>query len=265
VPSGLPSLVIDTHVHLDDDAFGEERASLWSRARAAGVENALLVSVAPESWAKTVAVAKELSIGHALGIHPQVVPDLDDATVDRALRDLPDAIAKTSAVAVGECGLDGPAGDLDRQKKVLVAQLDLAKQLRLPISMHVYKVHAIAIDVLRAFGPLPVPGAVHSFSGSAELARDYLRLGFAISFAGSITRSNAKRPLDAARAVPLDRLLIETDAPFQPTGADARDRKRGNPEDLREVLRALARGRGEDEAALAKATTDNARRTFPGL
>ncbi len=258
--------MIDTHVHLDDPSFDADREALWLRARAAGVRGALLVSVAPSTWAGTVEVARSLEgVRHALGIHPQVVPDMDDDTIDRALSLLPDELTRSGAIAVGECGLDGPSGDLDRQRKVLCRQLDVARSLSLPISLHVYKAHAMALEVLRAFGPLPAGGAVHSFSGSAEIARDYMRLGLAIAFAGSITRSNARRPLDAARAVPLDAILIETDAPFQPTGADARDRKRGEPADLSEVLSALAGARGVDEQTLAHATTENARRVFAGL
>jgi TatD DNase family protein len=257
--------VIDTHVHLDDDAFGQDRAAVWERARSAGVQGALLVAVSPTSWTRSRAAAKELSVALALGIHPQVVPELDDATLARALGELPAAIAESGAIAVGECGLDGPAGDLDRQKRVLIAQLEVAKQLGLPVSLHVYGLHAVALELLRAFGPLPRGGAVHSFSGSVEIAREYLRLGLAVSFAGAITRSNAKRPLAAARSIPLDRLLVETDAPFQPTGKDARDRVRGEPEDLRDVLRALASARGEDEAALVEATTKNALAVFPGI
>jgi TatD DNase family protein len=123
-------------------------------------------------------------------------------------------------------------------------------------------VHGPALSLLREFGKLPAGGVVHSYSGSAELVRDYLKLGWSFSFAGAVTRSNAKRPLDAARAVPLEHLVVETDAPFQPTGADARDRKRGDPADLRQVVEALAIARGVDVEELAGRTTANARRIF---
>lgn len=253
--------LIDTHVHLDHDAFdGDE---VWSAARARGVERAIAVGVDPSSWPRTVAIAKRLpNVSCALGIHPQVVPHLDDAAIDAAIRALPQLLADSSAAAVGEIGLDGPAGDLDRQKRALLAQLDVAKQLHLPVSLHVFKVHGAALDLLRAFGPLPHGGVVHSYSGSAELVRAYVKLGWSISFAGAITRSNAKKPLEAARAVPAEHLVIETDAPFQPTGADARDRKRGEPADLIEVAEAVARARSEDVADVAARTTANAHRIF---
>ncbi|MBI2389420.1 MAG: TatD family hydrolase [Deltaproteobacteria bacterium] len=254
---------IDTHVHLDDPAFIEGAAAVWQEARRAGVEGAIAVGVEPATWSRTLAVARGLpGVRVALGIHPQAVPALDDETIGRALADLPALLGDHGAVAIGECGLDGPAGDLDRQGRVLREQLALARDLALPVSLHVFRVHGPALKLLRDLGPLPAGGVVHSYSGSAELVRDYLRLGWSFSFAGAVTRSNAKRPLAAALAVPLDHLLVETDAPFQPTGADARDRTRGEPRDLPEVIGALARARGLDPEELAETTTANARRIF---
>lgn len=255
--------LIDTHVHLDDPSFVEGAAEVWARAREAGVDGAIAVGVAPSSWSRTVTIARALpGVRVALGIHPQVVPDLDDATIDAALASLPERLAEVSAVAIGECGLDGPTGQLERQERVLRAHLALARELALPVSLHVFRVHGPALKLLKAFGPMPAGGVVHSYSGSAELVRDYLKLGWAFSFAGAVTRSNAKRPLTAANAVPLEHLLVETDAPFQPTGADARDRTRGEPRDLPAVIEALARARGVAPEVLAEATTANARRVF---
>lgn len=253
--------MIDTHVHLDDGAF-EDAAAVWQAARAVGVTHAIAVGVEPSSWARTIAVAALPGVGLALGIHPQVVPALTDEAIDRGLRELPNLLEH--ATAVGECGLDGPSGDLDRQERVLRAHLALARELKLPVSLHVLRVHGPALKLLKELGPVE-RGVVHSYSGSAELVRDYVRLGWSISFAGAITRANARRPLDAVRAVPLEHLLAETDAPFQPTGADARDRKRGDPADLPEVIRALAAARGADFDEIAARTTENARRIFSRL
>lgn len=254
---------IDTHLHLDDPAFVEGAAAVWQEARRAGVEGAIAVGVEPATWSRTIEVARELpGVRVALGIHPQAVPALDDETIRRALDELPAQLRAHDAVAIGECGLDGPAGDLERQARVLREHLGLARDLALPVSLHVFRVHGPALKLLRDFGPLPAGGVVHSYSGSAELVRDYLRLGWSFSFAGAVTRSNARRPLAAALAVPLEHLLVETDAPFQPTGADARDRTRGDPRDLPEVIAALARARGLEPEQLAEATTANARRLF---
>ncbi len=260
--------LFDTHTHLDHAAFdrpGEGAGEVWRRAREAGGARALLVGVAPSTWSRTVDVARALpGMGHALGVHPQVVPELDDATIDDALRALPDLLVRTGAIAVGECGLDGPSGDLDRQARVLRAHLAIANDLALPVSLHVFKVHGKALEVLRAIGRIRHGGVLHSYSGSAELVRAYVDLGWSIGFAGAITRTNAKRPVLAARATPAEHLVIETDAPFQPTGGDARDRTRGEPADLPEVLAAVAAARGEDPGEVARRTTENARRIFSG-
>jgi TatD DNase family protein len=255
--------IIDTHVHLDVEPLDD---AAWAAARAAGVCAALAVGVAPATWERTIAAARRLEgVGLALGIHPQVVPALDDAAIDDALARLPSLLVETGAAAVGECGLDGPSGEMDRQRRVLLAQLRIAREAHLPISLHVFRAHGPAIDLLRAFGPLPAGGVVHGYSGPAELVPRYLAAGLSISFAGAITRSNARRPILAARVVPAEHLLIETDAPYQPTGADARDRKYGEPRDLRDVVRVLARVRGEEEEEVARRTTGNALRIFPRL
>ncbi len=255
-------LLVDTHVHLDVAPLGE---GAFAPARALGVLTAITMGVRPESWAETVRVARREEVDHALGIHPQLVPELDDTKVDEALHALPRLLRETGAAALGECGLDRPSGDLERQERILLAQLAIARDVGLPISLHVQGAHGEMVRILRGMKPLPAGGVAHSFSGNAELVRDYLAAGLCISFAGGVTRSNAKKPLVAARAVPLDRLVVETDAPFQPAGADARDRKFGEPTDLRAIVTALALARGEDEARLATATTENALRVFPSL
>lgn len=253
--------MIDTHVHLDDAAF-EDVSAVWDQARAAGVTNAIAVGVHPASWQRTIEVSRLPGVDFALGIHPQVVPDLTDDAVERALKALPALLH--DAVAIGECGLDGPTGQLDRQERILRAHLGLARELKLPVSLHVLRVHGPALKLLKSIGAVE-HGVLHSYSGSAELVREYLELGWSFSFAGAITRSNARRPLDAVRAVPLEHLLAETDAPFQPTGADARDRKRGDPADLPEVIAALAAARSADPLEIAEHTTANARRIFTRL
>lgn len=255
--------MIDTHVHLDDPSFVEGAAEVWRRARQAGLEGAIAVGVEPSTWAKTAETASALAgVRVALGIHPQVVPALDDDTIERGLAELPASLARASAVAIGECGLDGPTGQLERQERVLRAHLALARELSLPVSLHVFRIHGPALRLLEAFGPMPAGGVLHSYSGSAELVRRYAKLGWSFGFAGAVTRSNARRPLEAAKAVPLELLVVETDAPFQPCGADARDRERGEPADLPMVISALARARGVSEERLTEATTANARRVF---
>jgi len=252
----------DTHVHLEHPALGSPRLA-WERARAAGVDRLLAVGVGPASWSETLAAAEGLAgVDVALGIHPELVPELDDASLEAALAALPARLVEARAIAVGECGLDGPSGDLDRQISVLRAHLRIARDLALPVCLHVFRVQERALAVVREAGPLPAGGVVHSYSGSAELVRSWARLGFSFAFGGALTRNNARRPQLAARAVPDELLLAETDAPFQPAGDDARDRSHGEPADLPRVLAAIAAARGVDLATVVALTDANARRLF---
>ena len=255
--------MIDTHVHLDVAPLD---VAAWTRARDRGVEAALTMGVEPKQWPAVIRLARALpGVKHALGIHPQAVPSLDDAALDAALDVLPDLITSTGALAVGECGLDAPSGEMDRQTRVLRRHLEIAKALKKPVCLHVFKIHGPMVDLLRSFGPLDAGGMVHSYSGPAELVKAYVDANLHVSFAGSITRSNAKKPVLACRAVPDDRLLAETDAPYQPAGADARDRSHGEPADLVAVIEAMASARDASVDDVAALTTTNARRLFAGL
>lgn len=255
--------LVDTHVHLDVAPLD---ARAWQSARDVGVVAALTMGVDPKQWPRTIELARALhGVKHALGIHPQAIPELDDDAIDLALDVLPDLIESTGAVAVGECGLDAPSQHVDRQTRVLRRHFEIAKTLKKPVCLHVFKIHGPMVDLLREIGPLPSGGVVHSYSGSAELVKAYVEANLCVSFAGSITRSNAKKPLLASRAVPDDRLLVETDAPYQPAGDDARDRSHGAPSDLRAVVEAVARARDATVEEIAALTTANARRVFPGL
>jgi len=265
-----PPALVDSHCHLDFDAFDDDRDAVLDRARAAGVHAVVIPGVSPTGWRPLGALldrhrAGPLRLAGAVGIHPMVVPDLDDEALDRALGELPDAAQALGAVAVGECGLDGVVarrdrGGLDRQRRVFRAQIAVARDLGLPIMLHVFRAQEDALKILEADGPLPGGGVVHSYSGSAELVPRWLDLGLHLSFAGSVTRPNARRPRAAAAAVPADRLLVETDAPDQtPHGAPTR---RNEPAYVAGILRALANARGEPPETVARQTTANARALF---
>ena len=256
----IPPPLFDTHCHLDAAPLALDVAAVWDRARAVGVVGALAVGVDPRTWSATESLAALDGVRIGLGIHPEVVPSLSDDAIARALAELPERLVRVGAAALGECGLDGPSGELDRQKRVLRAQLDIARALGLPVSLHVLGVQGEALAVLRDVGPLPRGGIVHSYSGSAELVREYVRLGWSIGFAGAITRSNAKRPALAAAAVPADFLVIETDAPYQPAGPDRRELAHGEPKDLPLICEAVAHARKTDVSDIAQLTTSNALR-----
>jgi TatD DNase family protein len=255
--------VIDTHCHLDKPEFDADREAVLARARAAGVSDLVVPAVGPAGWAALVEAARTTPGLHAgLGVHPQLLPELDPRGDDRLLSDLDEALALGGAVAVGECGLDGPSAaagaPLDRQLAVLAGHLALARRHRLPVSLHAFRTHQPMLALLEREG-LPSGGVLHSFSGSAELVPPFARLGLHFAFAGPVTWERARKPILAARAVPPERLLLETDAPDQ---TPRPHRGRCEPAYLAEVAAALAAALGRPLAELDALTSANARRLF---
>lgn len=252
----------DSHCHLDLPAFDEDREAVWDRARAVGVSGALIPAVSPATWAATRAMARAGARWVALGIHPYALPALSDADVADALDALPGWLGAPGVVAVGECGLDGTldatAAPMDRQREVLAAHLRVASRAGLPVVLHVRGAHREALEVLGREGLPSRAGVVHSYSGGVEHLRAYLDLGLHLAFGGAITRPRARRPVEALKATPAERLLLETDAPDQPVAGVTR----GEPGDLVTVIRHAAAARGVDADPLGAATMDNALALF---
>ncbi len=254
--------MIDSHCHLDGPAFDADREAVLARARAAGVTDVVVPAVDPDGWERLLALcAGRPGLHVALGIHPQALPGLDPADDDRHLADLESLLGRGGAVAVGECGLDGPSAGagapLDRQRSVLRGHLDIARRLGLPVLLHTLRAHDAMREELERDG-IPSGGVLHSFSGSAEQVPPFAALGLHFSFAGPVTYQAARKPGAAARAVGIDRLLVETDAPDQ-TPHPHRG-ARNEPSYLPLVLEAVALAVGSSTAELDRVTTRNARR-----
>jgi TatD DNase family protein len=250
--------VIDTHCHLDLAAFDGDRDQVVARAAAAGVTGILVPGVRPATWPALVALeAGALRV--ALGIHPQVVPAL---TADERAGDLTARLVEAAAgrCAIGECGLDGATGERDLQEAIFRAHVRAAKATGKPLVLHVLRAHDAAPRILREEGP--VTGVMHSYSGGADLVPVYRDLGMMFSFAGPVTYGNARRPIAAARAVPDDLLLAETDAPDQAPAAHRGGRS--EPAFVADVIAGLAAARGQPIAEVAARTAANARRLFGG-
>lgn len=258
-------MLIDSHCHLDLPQFDPDREDVIARARAAGVSAMVIPGTAPSRWSLTASQGLPGERYVALGVHPQGVSGLSDAALALSLADLPDRLRACGAVAVGECGLDAradrAAAAMERQCAVFESQLEIARALDLPLILHVVRAHAEALRVLRRARLPSRPGVMHGFSGGADLARQYLALGFCLSYAGAITRSNARRPIESARIVPAHRLLVETDAPDQfPTGAppSGPGGHRCEPAHLGVTVARLAVVRGEAPGEIAERTARNA-------
>jgi TatD DNase family protein len=252
--------MIDTHCHLDVTAFDADRDAVIARATAAGVAGILIPAIRPRTWDAVRALAGRhaaLGVRFALGIHPQIVPELspDELAGDLTAR-LVDATR--DAVAIGECGLDGGTGAHALQEQIFRAHIRAARAIQKPLVIHVLRAHDAAPRILREEGP--VAGVLHSYSGGADLVGVYRDLGLAFSFAGPTTYANARRPIAAARAVPAELLLAETDAPDQ--APQAHRGGRSEPAYVVDVIAGLAEARGETASDIATLTTANARRMF---
>jgi TatD DNase family protein len=239
-------MFIDSHAHIDGPEFDADRDEVIQRARDAGVSEILNVGTGdPNSGAFERAVElaeKHNGIYTAVGVHPHDARLYDDAAEEK-IRDL--ATSSSRVIAWGEIGLDFHYDNSPRdvQMEVFRRQLRAARDLRLPVIIHTREAEQETVEILRAeWQESALPGIMHCFSGSSELAQDALELGFLISFSGIITFKKADVLRDISRQVPLDKLLIETDCPYL-TPVPYRG-KRNEPAYVLDVARCLAELRG---------------------
>ena len=246
--------LFDSHCHLDDEKFDEDRAETIARLREGGVEKCVCVGSDLPSSRRCIALAEQYGfIYAAAGVHPHEAKDAPPDYIDQ----LKPLLSHPRVMALGEIGLDYyyDLSPRDVQKRVLQEQLDLACDADMPVIFHIRDAHGDMFDILRSRSHLPA-GVIHCCSASAEMVREYLKMGFYISFAGPITFKNAAGPVSASRAVPLDRLLIETDSPYlAPVPLRGR---RNEPANVRYVLEKQAEIHGVPPEELAQITFRNA-------
>ncbi len=257
--------MIDTHCHLNFDAYDADRAEVIARAAAAGVTRVINPGVDADSSRAAVALAEQYSgIYAAVGIHPNNSTNFSDADLDWI-----EALASDSkVVAIGEIGLDYHWDDSPKGKQfsALEAQLTLAARLELPVIIHNREASDDLITILEHWtADLPEslrdrPGVLHSFSAPPEVAERALAAGFYLGFTGPITFKNADELRRIATSVPLERLLVETDAPFL-TPSPYRG-KRNQPAYIPLIIERLANLKVMLEDELAAVTVANAERLF---
>ena len=203
--------IFDTHSHYADSAFDVDRDELLAALPDKGVRFAALAGSSMQDSAENVALAQKYGyIYAAVGVHPESV----DETPSDYREKLTELVKSSEKVrAIGEIGLDYHYENHDRDKQILFfrQQLELARELSLPVIVHSRSASEDTLDILKEYRPA---GVVHCFSGSAEVAREVIKLGMYIGFTGVLTFKNAKKALRALEAVPLDRLLLETDCPY---------------------------------------------------
>jgi TatD DNase family protein len=249
--------LVDTHCHLDDGEFDRDRDAVVVRAEAAGVAWQVVPAVDAAGWPKLRDVCLAApGLLPAYGLHPMLLANHRPEHLGL----LREWLERGQPAAVGECGLDYFVEGLDRdaQSTYFEGQLRLARAFDLPVVVHARRAVDAVIAALRRVGGLR--GVVHSFSGSEEQAAQLWKLGFLLGLGGPVTYERAKRLRRLAATMPLEHLLLETDAPDQPDAAIRG--QRNEPARVAAVLECIASLRNESPGAIAAATTANAARLF---
>lgn len=251
-------MLFDSHAHIDDSRFDEDRAAVITRAQEAGLVGILNAGACMESSARSIALAEEHAfIYAAVGIHPHDA----EGTREEDYEKLANWTVKPKVVAIGEIGLDYyyDLSPRELQQQVFIRQLDVARQCNKPVIIHDRDAHGDLLTIIKKEAK-GLTGVLHCYSGSWEMAKEILKLGFYISFAGPITYAKDGKLREVAANVPLERLLVETDCPYL-TPKPYRGR-RNEPAHVKFTAEEVARVRGMDFAALTEAATANTKRLF---
>lgn len=252
-------MLFDTHAHFNDAQFDEDRIEAIGRAKKNGVEYILTVSSDIASSIENVSLTQNHDIFYAaIGVHPHSVIDLNNNIISA----LTDFSSYPKVVAIGEIGLDYFYDNSPReaQKIWFSKQISLARNVKLPIIVHDRDAHEDTMNILRSEKAGEVGGVLHCYSGSVEMARELLNMGFMISFAGPVTFKNANKLLEVAKYVPDDMLLIETDCPY--LAPEPYRGKRNESAYVKYTAEKIAELRGKSFDYIAEKTTSNAKRLF---
>lgn len=253
-------MLIDTHCHLDAAEFDADREAVHAAARAAGVETIVVPAVEVSAFARTrETVSRYPGCVAAYGIHPLYVMQAADDDL-AALRQW---LLAERPVAVGEIGLDLYVADIDpaRQEYFFVEQLRLARDFDLPVLLHVRRAVDVVLKQLRRFKVRS--GIAHAFNGSRQQADEFIKLGFALGFGGAMTYDGSTRIRELARHLPLEAIVLETDAPDIPPAW--LNGGRNTPAELPRIAAVLAELRELPVAELVQRTAANARAVLPGI
>ena len=255
---------IDTHCHLDAAEFDADRATVIADANAAGVVGLVVPAVECATFDAARAAARAIPGGaYALGIHPLYTPRARDEDIATLRRAVERAMGDPRFVGIGEIGLDFFVTTLDpeRQQFFYVEQLKIARDFDLPVILHVRRSQDALLKQLRIFTPRG--GIAHAFNGSRQQADKFVERGFCLGFGGQMTFERALQIRRLAADLPLDALVLETDAPD--IAPQWRYKQRNSPVELPRIAQVLADLRGVTTTALAQATCSNAWRVLPRL
>lgn len=252
--------LIDTHAHIDGEAFDADRAAVVDRALENGVEAIINMGDTLESSARSVQLTEEFPAVYAgVGVHPEEAFPMTGADDDR----LAAWAALPKVVAIGEIGLDyyweKDSEKRELQKRIFIRQLDLARQLHLPVCIHDRDAHGDTMAILKKEGR-GIRGVMHCFSGSWEMAKELLKQDWFIGVDGPLTFKNAAKLPDIVREAPLERILVETDAPYM-APVPMRG-KQNEPAYVRYVAEKVAEIKGISLEEVAEQTSRNAEELY---
>lgn len=254
----MPAIrLIDSHCHLDFEAFDKDRAEVIQRALDKQIQDIIIPGTKKIYWNRIKQLCEQYQTLHACyGLHPYWADEHEQKDIEQLIR----YIETSMPVAIGECGLDFRPQQAGKETQLYYfeAQLSIAESKQLPVVIHSVKATETVIQVIKNFKNLK--GMIHSYSGSTEQAKQLIDLNFYISVGGSVTYKNAKKIKQVVKQIPLTSLLLETDAPDQP---DLKHfNKRNEPAYLVNTLQAVADLKKESVDIVARQTTENAENLF---
>lgn len=259
--------LIDSHAHFDFPCFGADiddhkRAQIWQRCQGLGVQKLIIPGTHPEQWLRAQTISQAYTgLYFAVGLHPWWANEWQTKLAPGDLKDQIHSFIKNSqCVAIGECGLDKTIETpLAVQQEWLAAQLTIAHNYQLPVIIHSVKTHNEVIQQLKKMHH-HCGGVIHAFNGSYEIAKAYWDMGFYLGIGGTITYPRANKTREGVKKMPLESLLLETDAPDMPL--NGRQGEANSPEFLPEVAQCLAQLRNVDFETIAAQTTENTLKLF---
>lgn len=252
-------MIFETHAHYDDEAFNEDREQLLAGMQQNGIEYIINVGASLESTKNTIELMKKYPFVYgALGVHPSDTAQLNEEN----FKWLKDQYALEKAVAVGEIGLDyyWDEPDRDIQKKWFRRQLQLAREVKLPVVIHSRDAAKDTLDIMKEEKAEEIGGEIHCFSYGKEMAREFLNMDFYFGIGGVVTFQNGKKLKEVVEYIPMDKILLETDSPYlAPVPFRG---KRNSSLNLPYVAEEIARIKGISKEEVIEITSQNAKRLF---
>ena len=251
--------IFDTHAHYDDEAFDEDREELLEKLQEAGVKQIVNIGCSMENSRENVGFVKQFDFMYGtVGVHPNDVGALRDKDID----ELAGVSKKDKILGIGEIGLDYYYDDISRdcQKKWFARQLNMAKAVNLPVIIHSREAAQDTLDIMKAEKAGDTGGVIHCFSYGVEMAREYLNMGYYIGVGGVVTFKNGRKLKEVVQYAPLDRIVLETDAPYlAPTPFRG---KRNNSSYLSFVAEEIARIKNVDVDRIYEVTFQNGKKLY---